>query len=111
MIRRPPRSTPSNSSAASDVYKRQLLSRSERISSSSGLLNCFLVLLIDKQAIQIIESLQTKNRSFRTIGKVESVVRDSCGSELGRLCGMISRGMSRITCANSVIFAIEKGGL
>ena len=25
MIRRPPRSTPSNSSAASDVYKRQLL--------------------------------------------------------------------------------------
>ena len=24
---------------------------------------------------------------------------------------MISRGMSRITCANSVIFAIEKGGL
>ena len=25
MIRRPPRSTPSNSSAASDVYKRQLI--------------------------------------------------------------------------------------
>ena len=25
MIRRPPRSTPSNSSAASDVYKRQIL--------------------------------------------------------------------------------------
>ena len=27
MIRRPPRSTPSNSSAASDVYKRQLFYR------------------------------------------------------------------------------------
>eukprot|EP00658_Telonema_sp_P-2_P060406 TRINITY_DN49330_c0_g1_i1.p1 TRINITY_DN49330_c0_g1~~TRINITY_DN49330_c0_g1_i1.p1 ORF type:complete len:182 (-),score=20.37 TRINITY_DN49330_c0_g1_i1:332-877(-) len=35
MIRRPPRSTLSSSSAASDVYKRQVVSRSERESSGS----------------------------------------------------------------------------
>ena len=31
MIRRPPRSTPSNSSAASDVYKRQPIAMSEKL--------------------------------------------------------------------------------
>ena len=31
MIRRPPRSTPSNSSAASDVYKRQIVGQSGHV--------------------------------------------------------------------------------
>ena len=36
MIRRPPRSTPSNSSAASDVYKRQIWRQHEKWASFNG---------------------------------------------------------------------------
>lgn len=49
--------------------------------------------MLDKLAIQIIEGsskdLETKNRFFKTIGQVGSVVRDRCGTELGRLCGLL----------------------
>ena len=38
MIRRPPRSTPSNSSAASDVYKRQILPLEARMIAADNLL-------------------------------------------------------------------------
>ena len=36
MIRRPPRSTPKPSSAASDVYKRQLLDKINKVSVYKG---------------------------------------------------------------------------
>lgn len=49
--------------------------------------------MLDKLASQIIEGsskdLETKNRSFKPIGQVSSVVIDSCGTELGRLCGLL----------------------
>ena len=47
MIRRPPRSTPSNSSAASDVYKRQLGELPEPERTRAGELERLLADLVD----------------------------------------------------------------
>ena len=55
MIRRPPRSTQSGSSAASDVYKRQLINGAWQVTQNSW--DCLLVEDVDREDIPKVYSL------------------------------------------------------
>src|SRR5665809_92163 len=66
MIRRPPRSTQSRSSAASDVYKRQPLVDGDRLTKRPG--ERFIAGLGDVVAILAIERLDMQ-RQPRMLGK------------------------------------------
>ena len=60
MIRRPPRSTQSRSSAASDVYKRQVLSEVQRL--------CHKIAIIKQGRILKVEEIQhLRKEQFKTV--------------------------------------------
>ena len=53
MIRRPPRSTQSRSSAASDVYKRQLLARKDELKANLERMETKLRTLLEENGLKV----------------------------------------------------------
>src|SRR5450756_2811162 len=62
MIRRPPRSTQSRSSAASDVYKRQDVAASVALDAFAELIHPVLEPLLLAQAVEPLEPLAVRHR-------------------------------------------------
>ena len=69
MIRRPPRSTPRSSSAASDVYKRQVLSDLQKL--YDNMKNNSKIVCDDFAGITKIESVEKAIKDFAKNNKIK----------------------------------------